>query len=125
MGLQPQTHYYVGVRAQNQCAKFGSFGVAQFTTTKINFTKLSGCFVATAAYGSALSTQVESLRVARDALRKRSGVFATATDLYYRSGPAAAAVIASSAATRAVVRTLLGPLVDVATAAEAVTGTHR
>lgn len=123
--IQPEGHYYVGVRAQNQCAQMGPFAVAQFTTTKINFTKLSGCFVATAAYGSALSSQVESLRVARDVLRKRSGVFATATDLYYRSGPAAAAVIARSDATRAVVRTLLGPLVDVATAAEAVTGSHR
>lgn len=117
--FQPQTTYYVGIRAKSECAAFGPFAVAQFTTTKISFTKLSGCFVATAAYGSALSSQVESLRVARDAFRQRSRVFAAATDLYYRSGPAAAAVIARSDATRAVVRTLLGPLVDVATAAEA------
>jgi len=123
--LQATTKYYVGVRARNDCAVYGPFAVAQFTTSKVNFTKLSGCFVATAAYGSALSSQVESLRVARDALRRRSRVFATATDLYYRSWPAAAAVIARSDATRAVVRTLLGPLVDIATAAEAAAGAGR
>jgi len=122
-GLSPLTSYYVAVRAIDDCAVVGPYAVSKkFTTTKINFTKLSGCFVATAAYGSALSSQVESLRVARDAFRRRSQVFAAATDLYYRSGPAAAAVIARSDATRAVVRTLLGPLVDIATAAEAVTG---
>jgi hypothetical protein len=125
-GLTPLTSYYVAVRAIDDCAVVGPYAVSKkFTTTKINFTKLSGCFVATAAYGSALSSQVESLRVARDVLRRRSQVFAAATDLYYRSGPAAAAVIARSDATRAVVRTLLGPLVDIAGAAEAVTGTGR
>jgi hypothetical protein len=121
-GLSPVTSYYVAVRAVDECAVVGPYAVSKrFTTTKINFTKLSGCFVATAAYGSALSSQVESLRVARDAFRQRSRVFATATDLYYRSGPAAAAVISRSDSTRAVVRTLLGPLVDIATAAEAAT----
>jgi len=125
-GLSPLTSYYVAVRAIDECAVAGPYAVSKrFTTTKINFTKLSGCFVATAAYGSALSSQVESLRVARDALRRRSQVFAAATDLYYRSGPAAAAVIARSDATRAVVRTLLGPVVDIAGAAEAVTGAGR
>jgi len=125
-GLSPLTTYYVAVRAIDECAVVGPYAVSKkFATTRINFTKLSGCFVATAAYGSALSSQVESLRVARDALRRRSQVFAAATDLYYRSGPAAAAVIARSDATRAVVRTLLGPLVDIAGAAEAVTGTAR
>jgi len=125
-GLSPVTAYYVAVRAIDECAVAGPYAVSKrFTTTKINFTKLSGCFVATAAYGSALSSQVESLRVARDALRQRSRIFATATDLYYRSGPAAAAVISRSDATRAVVRTLLAPLVDIATAAEAATGRSR
>ena len=124
-GLGPLTTYYLAIRAVDVCAVAGPYAVAKFMTTKINFTKLSGCFVATAAYGSALSSQVESLRVARDALRRHSSVFATATDIYYRSGPAAAAVIARSDATRAVVRTLLGPLVDVATAVEVATAAGR
>ncbi|HEY4183755.1 MAG TPA: CFI-box-CTERM domain-containing protein [Polyangia bacterium] len=121
-GLTALTTYYVAIRAVNICAVPGPYTVAVFKTDKINFTKLSGCFVATAAFGSAMLPQVESLRVARDALRRRSALFAAATDLYYRSGPAAAAVIARSDSTRAVVRTLLAPLVDIATAAEAAAG---
>jgi len=121
-GLYPTTTFWIAVRAVNVCAVPGPYAVAKLTTTRINFTKLSGCFVATAAFGSALAPEVESLRVARDALRHRSAVFAAATDLYYRSGPAAAAVIARSDATRALVRTLLGPIIDVATAAEAAAG---
>jgi hypothetical protein len=95
----------------------GPFDVAQLTTTNINFTKLSGCFIATAAFGSALGPEVEALRTVRDALRPRSRVFATATELYYRAGPAAAAVIERSADARAVVRTLLAPVVALARAA--------
>jgi hypothetical protein len=115
--LLPLTQYWVAVRAVNICAVAGPYAVSHFTTTRINFTKLSGCFVATAAYGSPLEPQVESLRRVRDGLRSRSPLFAAATDLYYRSGPAAAAVIARSDAARAVVRMLLAPVVKVAQAA--------
>ena len=115
-GLLPLTHYYVAIRARDVCTT-GPYAVAELTTTKINFTQLSGCFIATAAYGSAMEPHVASLRAIRDTLRPRSALFATATDLYYRSGPAAAAVIARSEVARAVVRTLLGPVVDAARAA--------
>ncbi len=115
--LLPVTRYWVAVRAVNICAVAGPYEVGTFTTTRINFTKLSGCFIATAAYGSALEPEVESLRRVRDGLRPRSPLFAAATDLYYRSGPAAAAVIARSDAARAVVRMLLAPVVKVAQAA--------
>jgi hypothetical protein len=113
--LAPSTTYYLGIRAVNICGVAGPYAVAgPAQTTAINFTKLSGCFVATAAYGSALEPQVESLRRVRDAMRKESAVFAAATDLYYRSGPPAAALIARSDVARAVVRTLLGPVVQIA-----------
>jgi len=87
------------------------------STTKINFTKLSGCFVATAAFGSALEPRVQALRTVRDELRPRSAAFSTAVDLYYQSGPPAAALIARSESARALVRALLGPVVAVAQAA--------
>ena len=74
----------------------------------MKFTQLSGCFVATAAYGSEMEPQVAALRRVRDALRPRSPLFAAAADLYYRSGPAAAAVIARSDTARALARRLLG-----------------
>lgn len=116
-GMSPATQFWVAVRAVDSCGTPGPLDVAQLTTTKINFTKLSGCFIATAAFGSALGPEVEALRTVRDALRPRSRVFATATDLYYRAGPAAAAVIERSAGARAVVRTLLAPVVALARAA--------
>jgi len=123
--LQPRQTYWVGVRAVNGCAVYGPYAVGSFTTTAINFTKLSGCFVATAAFGSPLEPQVESLRRVRDAMRKESAVFAAATDLYYRSGPPAAALISRSDVARAVVRTLLGPIVEVAGAAQPVAADRR
>jgi hypothetical protein len=116
-GMDPLTRYFVAVRAVDACNVAGPYGVAKVTTTRINFTKLSGCFIATAAYGSALEPQVEALRRARDAISRRSALFSIATDLYYRSGPAAAAVISGSAVARAVVRQVLAPVVDVAQAA--------
>jgi hypothetical protein len=115
-GMEPLTHYWIAIRAVDACNVSGPIAVAEVTSTNINFTQLSGCFIATAAYGSAMEPQVESLRVVRDALRPRSALFAAATDLYYRSAPAAAAVIARTETGRAVVRMLLGPVVDGATA---------
>jgi hypothetical protein len=114
--LTPSTQYFLGIRAVNTCAVPGPYAVASFTTTTTHFTKLSGCFVATAAFGSSLAPEVETLRVARDALRRRSELFATAADLYYRSGPVAAALIARSESARTIVRALLAPAIGIARA---------
>jgi len=116
-GMAPLTTFYVGVRAVDVCGVAGPVAVTTVMTTKINFTKLSGCFVATAAYGTAMQPEVQALRVARDALRARSTTFATATDLYYRAGPVAAELVGRSDTARAVVRRLLAPVVAVSQAA--------
>jgi len=114
--LKPTTSYYVAVRANDVCAVPGPYVVGTMSTTNINFTKLSGCFVATAAFGTALEPRVQALREVRDELRPRSAAFATAVDLYYQSGPPAAGLIARSDSARALVRTLLGPVVALAQA---------
>jgi len=114
--LKPTTSYYVAVRANDVCAVPGPYVVGTMSTTNISFTKLSGCFVATAAFGSALEPRVQALRAVRDELRPRSVAFSTAVDLYYQSGPPAAALIARSESARALVRTLLGPVVSLAQA---------
>ncbi len=85
-----------------------------FVTPAQKFTQLSGCFVATAAYGSEMQPQVAALRSLRDTLRPRSGLVAAAVDLYYRSGPAAAAVIARSETARTLARRLLAPVAELA-----------
>jgi hypothetical protein len=113
-GMDPLTRYFVAVRALDNCNVAGPYAVTKLTTTRVNFTKLSGCFVATAAYGSELEPRVESLRRVRDALLPRSALFSIATDLYYRAGPAAADVISRSAVARAVVRRLLAPVAALA-----------
>jgi hypothetical protein len=112
-GMQPSKEYWVAIRAVDKCNVSGPFAVATLKTTRINFTQLSGCFVATAAYGSALAPGIQAMRQVRDDLRRRSDVFATAADVYYQAGPAAAALIAKSDLTRAIVRTLLAPVVTV------------
>lgn len=115
-GMQPRTRYWIAVRAVDSCNVAGPFAVAALTTTQVNFTRLSGCFVATAAYGSPLQPEVEVLRTLRDELRARSVLFAAATDIYYRAGPAAASVLSRSDAARAMVRSALGPVAAVARA---------
>ena len=62
--------------------------------------------MATAAWGSALASQVEALRRARDHARSGNAMAAVAVDLYYRSGPPAAAVLRRSDTARAAVRML-------------------
>ena len=91
-----------------------------FQTTVQKFTQLSGCFVATAAYGSALEPHVAALRHARDRLRPVSPLFAAATDLYYRSGPAAAAVVGQSPVARGLARRVIAPFATLAEALDAV-----
>jgi hypothetical protein len=119
--LKANTHYVVGVRAQGPCLGQSDIAVIDFTTPVMKFTQLSGCFVATAAYGSELEPEVAALRSVRDQLRPRSPLFATAIELYYRSGPAAAAVIQRSETLRALARRLLAPaarLADIADQAD-------
>ena len=108
--LKPATQYAVAVRAVEPCEPASPIASVTFTTPAIKFTQLSGCFVATAAWGSALAPDVAAMRKVRDRLRPQSTMFAVATDLYYRSGPAAAEVLRRSDTARALVRRLLGPI---------------
>ena len=128
-GLSPSTHYWVGVRAVDGCNRPGPHAVAEVDTTRVNYTKLPAislnpahpqCFIATAAWGSALEPAVMAMRRARDRLLADVPLFAVAADLYGRSGPAAADVLRRSDTARALARQVIAPL---GTTAEAVTGT--
>jgi hypothetical protein len=123
--LKPSTSYVLGVRSVDHCAQYSSVKVVSFATTAQKFTQLSGCFVATAAYGSTLEPRVAALRHARDLLRPRSPLFAAATDIYYRSGPAAASVVARSEVARGLARRVLGPFAALAEALDAFTAVKR
>jgi len=112
--LMSNTQYVVGVRAFDGCGQRSPIAQITFKTPAVQFTQLSGCFVATAAWGSAMGPEVSAMRRVRDRLRPTSVLFAAATDIYYRSGPAAADVLRRSNTARAVVRRFLGPLGAVA-----------
>lgn len=118
--LKPATSYVLGIRSVDHCLQRSKIAVVSFQTTSQKFTQLSGCFVATAAYGSALEPHVAALRHARDRLRPVSPLFAAATDLYYRSGPAAAAVVGQSAVARGLARRVIAPFASLAEALDAV-----
>jgi len=118
-GLRPLTHYWVGIRAVDDCNRPGPHVVAEVTTSKIHFTQLPQislnpahpqCFIATAAWGSAVEPSVKAMRRARDRLVAEVPLFAVAADLYGRAGPAAAGVLKRSDTARTLARRFLGPL---------------
>ncbi len=118
--LKPGTAYAVGIKAVDPCNQTSPLATATFITPAMQFTKLTGCFVATAAWGSAMAPDVAAMRQVRDRLRPASTMFAVATDLYYRSGPAAADLLKHSDTARALVRRLLAPVGAAAQVAVAV-----
>ena len=67
----------------------------------------SGCFVATAAFGSYASSNVKALCSVRDSIIKNSQSGASLVALYYDLSPAAAKAIKDSISTRALLRWLL------------------
>jgi hypothetical protein len=116
--LKPKLTYTVGVRVRGGCVNEGPLAQTTFTTKSPTFKQLSGCFVATAAYGSAMEPRVAALRRVRDSARERSGIAAVSVGLYERSSPPLAAVLRETEAGRAAVRTALSPIVGVIDAAE-------
>jgi hypothetical protein len=104
--LLPSSTYGIGIQALGVCgASMPTFQVVYTPARK--FTQLSGCFIATAAFGSDLAPEVATLRALRDAATSRSALARTAVDLYYRSSPPLAAALAHSTVARATVRAAL------------------
>jgi hypothetical protein len=70
-----------------------------------------GCFIATAAFGSALHPHVEALRVFRDRVLLKHRAGRAFVEFYYRHSPPIAKLIATRPWVRAIVRWMLAPLV--------------
>jgi hypothetical protein len=109
--LKSESDYTVGVMPAGECLD-AHLGFQSFTTVVRRFTMLSGCFIATAAYGTPQAAAVSSLRRVRERARQHSALAEIVTEVYARSSPPLADVLRGSEAGRAVVRTLLAPMVS-------------
>jgi hypothetical protein len=113
-GLSPEQHYYVAARAVDACNVGGPIAVAEFTTLPIEFTTVSPCFVATAAWGTPMAGEVSALRRLRDRHLRSNAVGRLAVQAYEQLGPIAAEFIRHDDSRRAFARSLLRPLVALA-----------
>lgn len=110
-GLVMSTHYFVAVRATDDCAGAGPIRVAEVTTTERIFATVTPCFVATAAYGSPLAAEIGVLRRFRDRYLLPNAAGRELVAAYYAVGPKLAAVIASNESLRSLARWAMTPVV--------------
>lgn len=110
-GLLPETHYYVAVRAYDDCQNASELLVFDAETRGRQAGEVDACFVATAAYGSKLANQVEMLRHFRDAMLGDSVLGQLAVSAYYTFGPTVAGVVGESELLRTTARSALEPVV--------------
>jgi hypothetical protein len=112
--LSPRTHYYVGVRAKDECLVPGPIAYTDFTTLDGAGGSVGWCFVATAAFGSPFDAHLAPLRALRDRVLRRQVMGELFVETYYTFGPAFAGLIEPSADLRALARAGLQPVVDFA-----------
>ena len=110
-GLLPETDYWIGVRAYDDCHNNGAVSIVKVTTANRTAGAVDACFVATAAYGSRMASDVELLRHVRDTLLEKTVIGELATQAYYTFGPAVAGVVGESELLRASARAVLQPII--------------
>jgi hypothetical protein len=112
--LRVATHHFVAIRVHDQCNDLSELAVAEITTTEINFTTVSPCFVATAAYGTPLAEEIGVLRRFRDRHLASNAIGRALVDAYYTVGPVAADAIRDHEALRFATRAALDPVIGFA-----------
>jgi hypothetical protein len=110
-GLLPQTNYAVGIRAYDDCHNQSAISTLAFVTPERSVGEVDACFIATAAYGSALAADVQMLRNVRDSVLRKTVLGELAVQAYYTFGPPVAGVIGESELLRWTAREALVPLV--------------
>lgn len=113
-GLSEGSHYFLAVRALDGCANVGPLRVAEFTTPARVFSTVSPCFVATAAWGTPMASEIGALRRLRDRYLASHGPGQVVLAAYQTVGPRLADAIRGHERVRAVVRAALRPLVSAA-----------
>jgi hypothetical protein len=111
-GLRPETNYWVGVRAYDDCLNGSTPQILHIVTPRFEGGEVSTCFVATAAWGSPLQQEVSLLRRFRDRALRKVAIGEILVESYYTFGPGLAALIRPSDPLRSLARTALGPVVS-------------
>jgi len=106
--LSPDTSYAISLRAQGSCG-WSAPTFSRVTTARAVYKQLSGCVIATAAYGSALAPDVVLMRRERDWAAARSSAVRLAALLYGDTAPPLAGLIGRSETARQLTRALLRP----------------
>ena len=109
--LEPESTYYIGVRAVDECSAAGEVAMVQVETTEVVFTTVSPCFVATATYGTPLAEEIGVLRRFRDRYLMSNAPGRALVETYYDVGPDAAAMVQEDETLRSLSRALLEPVV--------------
>ena len=109
--LEPNTIYHFGIRAYDECLNEGPLTVLAVQTPRHEAGEVDACFVATAAFGSAMQADVARLRRFRDVALRTHLLGEIAVVSYYTFGPALAGVISPSDTLREFARATLRPLV--------------
>lgn len=110
-GLTFEAHYWIAVRALDACNASSPLAVTEYTTPSIQFTTVSPCFVATAAWGSPMADELGALRRLRDRHLRSNAIGEALVDAYYAVGPTLADFIRGDDDRRSAARALLSPLV--------------
>ncbi|HEX5657953.1 MAG TPA: CFI-box-CTERM domain-containing protein, partial [Polyangiales bacterium] len=114
-GLKQSTKYSVSVTPRDSmCSESGPTMMADFATPERTFSTVSPCFVATAAYGSPLATEVGVLRRWRDRYLATNTPGRMLIASYYRVGPVLADVVRPRPWMRSLARGLIWPVVELA-----------
>jgi YVTN family beta-propeller protein len=102
-----ETNYYYQICAYNYAGD-SSFSDSTYSTTGSSST---GCFIATAAYGSMMEPHVQILRNFRDRFLSTNAIGKAFCNLYYKFSPPVANYIARHDALRFIIRLGLMPFV--------------
>jgi hypothetical protein len=119
-GLRPTQDYHVAVRSIATCGATSEIVVADATTVQQKFTTLHGCFIATAAYGTPMAREIDTLRRFRDRHLMTNALGRVFVAGYYSMSPPIASLISGSRFLRSRARSLIGPMVAWAAALERV-----
>ncbi len=107
--------YQIGLRYEDVCSNKSALAADSTITPAQDFATVEGvCFVATAAWGAAWTDRVAALRHFRDQYMRTSGVGAAFVQFYYANSPMLARAIATRPWARALARSALEPVTDMA-----------